>query len=152
LKITGSETVEAPRDEVFAAICDPAMLLEVIPGCQQITQVGPNEYRAVIALRLPAMVGTYDTWVKLVHAEAPVLGELQGRMVGRTGTISGRAAFALAETEDGTEVEYVGTAVIGGPLARLDSRFTEGLARSIVNEGLNRLSDRLQRVPAAVRG
>lgn len=153
MKVTGSETVEATREEVFAAICDPTMLLEVIPGCQQITQVAPDEYHAVIALRLPAIVGTYDTWVKLVHAEAPILGELEGRMVGRTGTISGRAAFTLAETDEGTAVEYVGSAIIGGPLSRLDSRFTEGLARSIVNEGLNRLSDRLQRVPTAgVRG
>ena len=148
MKISGQQTIEAPRARVFEAICDPHILLEVIPGCQDITQVSDNEYHALIALRLPAIVGTYDTWVKLVGAEAPVLGEMEGRMVGRAGTIAGRASFHLSEGDEGTTVNYVGSAIIGGPLARLDSRFIEGLARSIVNEGLSRLDERLQRVPA----
>ena len=149
MRIIGQQTLEAPRAAVFEAICDPQTLLEVIPGCQEISQVSANEFRAVIALRLPAIVGTFDTWVKLVQSEAPVLGELEGRMVGRTGTISGRAAFRLAEADDGTVVDYIGSAIIGGPLARLDSRFVEGLARSMVNEGLTRLGERLQRIPTA---
>lgn len=148
MKVSGSQTVEAPREAVFAAICDPHMLLEVIPGCQDIIQVSDNEYRARIALRLPAIVGTYDTTVKLVRAEAPVFGELEGRMVGSAGTIAGRAVFHLAQVLDETRVEYVGSAIISGPLARLDSRFVEGFAKSIVSEGLARLGERLQRVPA----
>ena len=44
----------------------------------------------------------------------------------------------------GTVVEYDGSGVVGGPLARLDSRFLEGFARSLVNEGLARLGRRLQ--------
>ena len=153
MKVSGSQVIDAPREAVFNAICDPHMLLEVIPGCQQVSQVSADEYHARIALRLPAIVGTYDTSVKLLSAEAPAFGELEGRMVGRAGTISGRAAFRLTEmpTESHAEtlVEYVGTAIITGPLARLDSRFIEGIVRSVVAEGLTRLSDRLQRVPAA---
>ena len=147
MKISGEQTVDAPREAVFAAICDPQTLLEVIPGCQEISQVSADEYRARIALRLPAVVGTYDTWVRLVQAEPPAYGELEGRMVGRAGTIAGRAAFRLAEVDAETVVEYVGSAIISGPLARLDSRFIEGLAKSIVGEGLARLGERLQRVP-----
>lgn len=149
MKVSGVQTLEAPRQAVFDAICDPAMLLEVIPGCQEISQVSADEYHARIALRLPAIVGTYETWVRLVQAEPPSYGELEGRMVGRAGTIAGRAAFRLSEEKGETVVEYVGTAMISGPLARLDSRFIEGLARSIVDEGLTRLGERLQRIPAS---
>lgn len=148
MKVSGRQTLEARRDAVFDAICDPATLLEVIPGCQEVSQVAPNEYRARIALRLPAIVGTYDTWVKLIGSEPPLYGELEGRLVGRAGTISGRAAFRLSEVDEETVVEYVGTAIIGGPLARLDSRFIEGLAKSLVDEGLTRLGERLQKIPA----
>ena len=147
MKVSGSQVLDAPREAVFAAICDPATLLEVIPGCQEISLVGTDEYHAQIALRLPAIVGTYDTTVRLLQSEPPVYGELEGRMVGRAGTIVGRAVFRLAEEDGETTVEYVGSAVISGPLARLDSRFAEGLARSIVDEGLARLGERLQRVP-----
>lgn len=147
MKVNGSQTIEARREDVFDAICDPHTLLEVIPGCQEISQVSADEYHARIALRLPAVVGTYDTTVRLVRAERPSFGELEGRLVGRAGTIAGRAAFRLAEVDDETVVEYVGTALISGPLARLDSRFFEGFARSLVDEGLARLGERLQRTP-----
>ena len=147
MKVSGSATLAAPPEAVFAAICDPGALLEVIPGCQEIHQVSADEYRGRIAIRLPAVVGTYDTVVRLVNAEAPTSGELEGHLVGRVGTIGGRAVFHLRGEDGGTVVDYSGTGVVGGPLARLDTRFLEGFARSLVNEGLARLGRRLQ--PAA---
>jgi uncharacterized protein len=154
MKVSGSATLAASPEAVFAAICDPGALLEVIPGCQEIHQVSADEYRGRIAIRLPAVVGTYDTVVRLVNAEAPTRGELEGRLEGRVGTISGRATFHLRGEDGATVVEYDGSGVVGGPLARLDSRFLEGFARSLVNEGLARLGRRLQAVAiegAAVR-
>ena len=150
MKVSGSATLAASPDAVFAAICDPGALLEVIPGCQEIHQVSADEYRGRIAIRLPAVVGTYDTVVRLVNTDPPAWGELEGRLEGRVGTISGRATFHLRGQDGGTVVEYDGSGVVGGPLARLDSRFLEGFARSLVNEGLARLGRRLQAV--AVEG
>jgi carbon monoxide dehydrogenase subunit G len=147
MHVKGSATLDAPREAVFAAICDPAALLEVIPGCREISQVSADEYRGRIALRLPAIVGTYDTRVRLVRTDPPAYGELEGRAEGRAGTIKGRAAFRLADERGRTVVEYEGSAVVGGPLARLDSRFVEGLVRGLIDEGLARLGKRLQSVP-----
>ena len=148
MKVSGSATLAAPPEAVFAAICDPGALLEVIPGCQEIHQVSADEYRGRIAIRLPAIIGAYDAvGVRLVNAETPTSGELEGRLEGRVGTISGRATFQLHGEGGGTVVEYNGSGVVGGPLARLNSRFLEGFARSLVNEGLARLGRRLQAVP-----
>lgn len=147
MNVSGRSTLDAPREAVFAAICDPGALLEVIPGCQEIHQVSADEYRGRIALRLPAIVGSYDTLVRLVQADPPAYGALEGRLEGRVGTIAGRATFRLTDDAGKTVVEYEGTGVVSGPLARLDSRFIEGLARSLINEGLARLGRRLQDVP-----
>ncbi|HXR27110.1 MAG TPA: carbon monoxide dehydrogenase subunit G [Candidatus Baltobacteraceae bacterium] len=147
MKVSGSATLDASPETVFGAICDPGALLEVIPGCQEIHQVSADEYRGRIAIRLPAVVGTYDTVVRLVRADPPTSGELEGRLEGRVGTISGRATFNLHAEGGGTVVDYSGSGVVSGPLARLDSRFLEGFARSLVNEGLTRLGRRLAAVP-----
>ena len=40
-------------------------------------------------------------------------------------------------------MDYRGTGVIGGPLARLDSRFAERLAESLIAQGLRALDARL---------
>ena len=144
MNIRGSRTLIAPRAAVFAAICDPDTLLAVIPGCSEIEQVGDAEYRGQISLRLPGVVGTYRTVVSLVDADAPRYGRLEGEVVGALGSIKGHASFRLTEAGGKTTVDYDGEAVIGGPLARLDSRFVEGLAGSLINQGLGSLNSRLQ--------
>jgi carbon monoxide dehydrogenase subunit G len=149
MNIRGSHTLDAPRAAVFAAICDPDTLLSIIPGCDEIEQIGDAEYRGRISLRLPGVVGTYRTVVRLVDADAPRYGQLEGEVVGALGSIRGRASFRLAEAGGKTTVDYDGRAVIGGPLARLDTRFVEGLAGSLINQGLGNLNSRLQGDPSA---
>ena len=147
MRVAGEATLDAPREAVFAAICDPGTLLSVIPGCEDLQQVSADEYRGRIGLRLPAFVGSYETIVRLVRTEPPELGELEGRVTGRAGTIDGRATFRLTDVGGRTRVDYEGTATISGPLARLDSRFAEGLARSIIDEGLANLGRHLEPAP-----
>jgi carbon monoxide dehydrogenase subunit G len=152
MKIRGSHTMDAPRAAVFAAICDPDALLGVIPGCREIEQVGDAEYRGQISLRLPGIVGTYRTVVRLVEADPPSCGRLEGELYGTLGTVSGEATFRLAESSDRTTIDYEGQAVIGGPLARLDARFAEGLAGSLIKQGLRNLEARLKADPLAGDG
>lgn len=148
MNITGSRVLNAPRAAAFAAILDPATLLAVIPGCSEIEKVNDAEYRGQIALRLPGAAGRYRIVVRLVAADPPASGRLQGEVAGPLGSISGTAYFRLAEDGDRTAVEYDGQAVIDGPLARLDSRFVEDLAGSLIGQGLERLDAQLQRDPA----
>ena len=145
MDIRGHRTLDAPRGEVFAAICDPDALLEVIPGCREIERVTDTEYRGLLSLRLPGIVGTYRTTVRLVDTDPPARGRMEGEVVGTLGSIRGEATFRLTETAGGTTVEYDGRATIDGPLARLDSRFIEGLAGSLINQGLGTLEARLVR-------
>jgi hypothetical protein len=148
VNVRGSRTLDAPRAAVFDAICDPTTLLGIIPGCREIERVDDVEYRGRISLRLPGMVGTYRTVVRLVETDRPAFGRLDGEVVGALGSITGSASFRLTETDGRTTVAYDGQAVIGGPLARLDTRFAEGLAGSLINQGLGNLETRLQGEPA----
>lgn len=158
--VRGRALVHAPCTAVFDAICDPGALLEVIPGCREVRRVAADEYRGRIALRLPAIVGTYETVVRLLVADRPTFGSFEGRVAGRPGAIEGRASFRLepvagdgdgAADDEGTVIEYEGDGMVTGPLARLDARFVEGLARSLIDEGLARLERRL-RGTSAVSG
>lgn len=149
MNIRGRRSVGAPREAVFAAICDPSVLLAVIPGCREIHRTSETEYRGRITLRLPGVVGSYETIVQLVAAEAPSWGRLEGEVVGTLGTIRGHATFRLTEDAAGTTVDYEGEAAIGGPLARLDGRFIEGLAGSMIGQGLDTLDKRLRHETAS---
>lgn len=144
MNVRGSHRFRAGREAVFAAICDPAVLMAVIPGCEAVRQTTPGEYEGRIALRLPGAVGSYRTQVRLVDVDAPARTGLEGRVDGAMGSITGRAEFALVEAATGgTDMDYRGTGQIQGPLARLDSRFAERLAQSLIDQGLRALDARL---------
>ena len=192
MKIAGRKVLDAAPTEVFAAICDPATLLSVIPGCQAVEQLAPDEYVGSLLLRLPGATGTFRTSARLVDADPPRSAGLEGRIEGPMGMISGRVDFDLRAVEDGradfepsvavdapaagdaplddasaddrsapdrsaatpirprTLLEYRGQAVIQGPLARLDSRFAESLAATLIGQGLHSLNSHLNRARSTV--
>ena len=94
MNVHGSHRFDAPRDAVFGAIRDPRVLLAVIPGCEAVEEVRPDEYEGRIALRLPGVVGTYRTHVRLVDVVPPERAGLDGRVDGSLGSIDGSAHFA----------------------------------------------------------
>jgi 2-furoyl-CoA dehydrogenase large subunit len=128
---------------VFAAICDPSTLMAVIPGCESVERVAADTYEGRITLRLPGAVGSYRTRVRLVDALPPERSGLRGRVEGPMGSIDGTADFELREAGAGTAMDYRGSGRMDGPLARLDSRFAERLAESLINQGLRALDARL---------
>lgn len=144
MKIAGSYTFNVPCQQVWAAIYDPRALLNIIPGCQEIEQVSPTEYRGQIQLRLPAIIGAFQTTMQQVEVEAPNYSRFKGVVEGMPGSVKGSAWFRLKEEEGQTVFEYEGEGLVTGPLARLNSHFIEGLAQSLIDQGLARLSRQLE--------
>jgi carbon monoxide dehydrogenase subunit G len=141
IKIANSYTLDAPRENIWPLIFDPASLMNLIPGCEQIEQVSPLEYRGRIQLRLTALVAAYETYVKLIEYEEPHYCHFEGEVNGPTGSIIGTASFKLKkEVDNQTTIEYEGQAMITGLLANLSPRFIEGVTRTLINQGLARLN------------
>ncbi len=144
MKIRGSYTFDAPRARVWKFIHNPTSLMQVIPGCRQIDQVNPTEYRGQIKMHLPVIVGRYQTYVKLIELKEPDYCRFDGEISGRSGSIKGTALFRLREVKQGTIIEYEGQGLIDGPLARLNDRFAAGLAKTLIQQGLAKLDKQIQ--------
>ena len=98
VNVHGTHHMTAPRAAVFDAIRDPRVLLAVIPGCQAVEEVAPDEYEGRITLRLPGAVG------QLPHARPPRRRRGAASAPGSTARSTARwarsrvrAAFTLAE-------------------------------------------------------
>lgn len=148
MKIAGSYTLSAPRDRVWPIIFDPAALLDLIPGCDQIQADGPGSYRGTITLRLPAVSGTYNTAIKILDQREPEFCRMDGEAAGSGGSVKGQATFTLREADGGTLVEYEGNAIITGPLGGMNPRFVEGVAQALIRQGLGKLDARAAAVVA----
>jgi len=144
MKITGSYTLDGPRQDIWPLIHDPSSLVSLIPGCEQLNQISPTEYRGQVQLRLPAVAGAYTTYVKLIEDEAPRYCCFEGKVEGPAGSVSGTASLKLEPVDTQTSLEYEGQAMIIGPLARLDSRFAEGIVQTLITQGLAKLNAQIQ--------
>ena len=115
----------------------------MIPGCDELERIADDEYEGRITLRLPGAVGRYRTHVRLVDARPPEHAGLEGLVEGAMGRIRGMATFDLRPKDGGTDLAYAGAGTIDGPLARLDARFAERLAESLISQGIRALDVRL---------
>ena len=147
MNIRGSRTLDAPRDAVFAAICDPNTLLGGHPRLQR-DRAGRR--RRVPRPDLAAAAGHRRDVPDGRPAGRDRRAELRsarrrGRRA-RSARSRGSASFRLTGDGGRTTVDYDGQAV-DRRAAGADStrRFVEGLAGSLINQGLGDLDARLQR-------
>jgi carbon monoxide dehydrogenase subunit G len=141
VKIVGSYELEAPIDLVWPRIFDPRSLIKLIPGCQQLEQVGPDEYRGQIQVGIAAVSGTYETYVRLVERDPPHHCRFKGEVRGATGSIKGEASFTLKEVDQRHNlIEYEAKGMITGALAKLSPRFVEGVAQTLIKLGMANLN------------
>jgi carbon monoxide dehydrogenase subunit G len=151
VEIVGSYVLEASIGEVWPHIFDPASLMSLIPGCQQLEQVSPDEYRGRIQVAIAAVSGTYDTYVRVVERDSPRHCCFEGEVSGSTGRVRGSASFTLKEVEEQNNslIDYQAKGMITGALARLNPRYVEGIARTLINLGLTNLNQQLGAQPVA---
>jgi len=150
MKISGNYLLHSPREQVWPLIQDPAALVRLIPGCEQLEQISPTEYRGQMQIPVAAVAGTYNTYVRLLEDPEPYLTRFDGEMEGPAGAMRGSAWFRMMTEDNNSILVYEGQGIISGPLGRMDGRFTEGVARSLLNQGLANLDRQLQEAPPGV--
>ena len=138
--ISGKYTLDAPVERVWPLIFDPNELIDLVPGCQQIEQVAPNEYRGQLSIGVAAVRGKYNTIVKIVEADAPNYCVFDGLVSGPTGTITGQATFSLKEVKQNTVLQYHAQGLITGALGTINTRILESLVITFINQGMNKLN------------
>ena len=145
MKLSGSYTFAAPREDVWALLNDPATLQRIIPGCERLEQIGGDLYSADVKLGLPGVRGAYSGTVKLVELQPPERYRLEGDGRGKPGFARGAGDVELIAAPDGTTIlRYSGEAQVGGPVAGIGQRLIEGAAKSIINQSLKALSAELE--------
>jgi carbon monoxide dehydrogenase subunit G len=144
VKITGSYTLDAPRDEVWAALNDIEVLARVVPGCERLDQHGENEFEGTVKIGIQAIRGTYSGRIRLEDIQPPQHYKLVANGKSANGVVDGAGTVDLAEQPDGkTLLTYGGEAQIGGVLASVGQRLIEGASRQLINQSLKALAEQV---------
>lgn len=135
MELNGEEQIAAPREAVWAALNDPEILKQCIPGCQSLEMTGDNEMAAAVKLKIGPVSATFKGTVTLENIQAPesytITGEGKG---GIAGFAKGGADVRLQDVDDGTLLRYDVKAQVGGKLAQLGSRLIDSTSKKLASQ------------------
>ncbi|WP_166355081.1 SRPBCC family protein [Phytoactinopolyspora limicola] len=150
MKITGSAVLHAPRERVWEALNDPAVLVRTIPGCQRLEAIGPDQYRMTVAAGVASIKGTYAGEVRLQDQQEPGSFVMVASGAGAPGTVSANVRVTLSENGDGTRLDYDADAIVGGMIGGVGQRMLTGVAKKTAGEFFTAVDDVLTgKVPTA---
>ena len=150
MDMTGEYRIPAPREQVWAALNDPATLKASLPGCQTLEKVSDREFAATVVAKVGPVQAKFNGNVTLSNLNPPesytISGEGKG---GAAGFAKGGADVRLLEEGEITVLTYTAKADVGGKLAQLGSRLIDGTAKKMADEFFHNFSQQVAGPPPA---
>jgi carbon monoxide dehydrogenase subunit G len=155
MEIKGEYRIAAPREKVFAALNDQAVLQACIPGCESLEKTSDTEMKAKVRMRIGPVSASFSGKVTLSDIDPPngyrISGEGQG---GAAGFAKGGAVVTLREDAGETVLNYNVDAQVGGKIAQVGARLIDGTAKKLADEFFGKFATMVGSPPpaAAVAG
>ncbi|MEL7116374.1 MAG: carbon monoxide dehydrogenase subunit G [Pseudomonadota bacterium] len=132
MELNDEITIAAPKGVVYAALNDPDILQQCIPGCEELIKHSDTELEAKVVLKVGPVKAKFSGTVTLDTAGAPDAFSLSGQgNGGAAGHAKGGADVTLREEGGVTVLTYAAKAEIGGKLAQLGSRLIQSTAKKL---------------------
>ena len=135
MKLKGEIRINAPRETVFAALNDPEVLKQSLPGCQDLEKISDTEFTATVVAKVGPIKATFKGDVTLHDLNPPESYAISGQGQGGTaGFAKGGAKIHLTEDGAWTVMNYEVNADVGGKLAKLGGRLIEGTSKRLTGQ------------------
>ncbi len=135
MQMTGEYRIAAPRETVWTALKDPAVLKQCIPGCEELEKTSDTEFSAKVKAKVGPVSAKFAGSVTLSDLKPPesykISGEGKG---GAAGFAKGRATVTLAEDGGATLLGYEVNGQVGGKLAQVGTRLIDGTAKKMADD------------------
>jgi carbon monoxide dehydrogenase subunit G len=154
VRIEGEYDFHGPREEVWELVRDPDVLATALPGTQSLDQVSESEYAGKMNIRVGPVAGVFSGRIVVSDEVPPESCTLSVEGKGSPGFVKGTGHITLIDQgDDTTLMKYEGDLQVGGRLASVGQRLIDTVAKSIIRQGLEALSQALEaRVAAGSEG
>jgi uncharacterized protein len=121
MKFTGDISIAAPREAVFAKVQDARFFASCVDGVQQMTEIDPTHYTAVLETKVAYLKFKFNVTVEVTRMEAPreIEARIEGTPLGIVGRLTATSITRLADDNGGTKVSYEIEAALTGKLGSL---------------------------------
>ena len=134
MQLTDSRDIMASPEMVWAALLNPEVLKDCVPGCESMSGSAEDGFEAVVAQKVGPVSARFTGIVTLSDLEVgkglTISGEGKG---GPAGYAKGGAKVTLEPIEGGTRLNYAVEANVGGKIAQLGSRIIDSFAKKMAD-------------------
>lgn len=142
MEFGGRYLFSAPRDRVWAALNDTAVLKAAIPGCSRLDWTGAASLECEIKVNLGVISPTFTGDLELrdvVPAERYTLaGRGRGGLLGKA---EAAADIVLSDTEGGTELLFTANGGADGGIMKLGKAVIGNSAQKIIDGFFERIGE-----------
>ncbi|HKW76664.1 MAG TPA: carbon monoxide dehydrogenase subunit G [Terriglobales bacterium] len=141
MHLSGTHQLSAPRDRIFDALTDPAILQKCIPGCEHLEKTAENQYKAALAVGVGPIKGKFSANVSLHDLLRPERYSLSVDGTGQPGFVKGSGKLEFREEGQGTAIAYDGEVNVGGLLASVGQRMIQATASMMIGRFFSALEN-----------
>ena len=135
MELTGDILIGAPREKVWAALNDSAVLTRCIPGCEGMEDTSPTERTARVAVKVGPVRARFTGHIRMEDIR-PGVGcvlHFEGSG-GPAGMARGHSNVELSDEADGTRLHYTTQASVGGKLGQVGGRMIDAAAKQMADQ------------------
>ena len=151
LAASGTIDLNVTPEQLFAVLNDPAKIAQIIPGCENLSAIGENHYRADVVISIGIVKVRYQVEVKLTELDPPRSLVLSGKGISGMGVSEGSARIRLAPRDGGSTLSYGYGANVSGKVAAIGGRMLESASKFVLKQLFERLSQVASGAPSAKR-
>jgi hypothetical protein len=141
MDMTGEQRIAASQETVWAALNDPEVLRQAIPGCETLEKLSDTEMTAKVKLQIGPVRATFSGKVTLSDLDPPNSYRISGEgSSGPAGFAKGGAVVRLSRDGEATLMRYEVKADVGGKIAQLGGRLIDSTAKKLADEFFQRFT------------
>jgi carbon monoxide dehydrogenase subunit G len=145
MEFSGTQTITAPIEKVWAFLMDVKNVASCAPGFQSLEVLGEEHWKAVIAVGVGAVKAKFTMDVTRDELQEPehMLIKGRGKAPGSAVDMTGQMHLAALGSGE-TEMDWKATVVVSGTIASVGARLLQGTAERLTGQFFDCLRTRLQ--------
>ena len=134
MQFEGSHTFSASRQVLWDLLNNPEVLARTTPGVESLQQTGPDQYRAVLQIKMGPINSAFNGTLHVVDKNEPESYRLLIDVDGKIGQIQAEGSVQLQSEGEQTILVVQSGSQLTGRIASMGQRLLSGVARMFTNQ------------------